>query len=122
MKERFAITDRQVLELKSVAHDIWRIEMAVAQSTVIIIDMHDPGGWAWLGTGRDVISRSLESAVLITKPRLSLHKQAAVTARPRARPKIPLSLRSDKPLSLSEMSTAAVDSPQGRSSAYLLRR
>ncbi len=50
------------------------------------IDMHDsdPGGWAWLGTGRDVIPRSLESAVLIPKPRMSLHKQTAFdTARPR---------------------------------------
>ena len=66
--------------------------------------MHDPGGWAWLlvGTGRDVISRSLESAVLIPKPRLSLHKQTAVTARPRARR--PLSLRSESQTSrLSEM-------------------
>ena len=94
--------------------------MAVAQSTVIIIDMHDPGGWAWLGTGRDVISRSLESAVLITKPRLSLHKQTAVTARPGARPKIPLSLRSDSDKRLGD--AAAVDSPQGRGPAYVLGR
>ena len=93
--------------------------MAVAQSTVIIIDMHDPGGWAWLlvGTGRDVISRSLESAVLIPKPRLSLHKQTAVTARPRARP---LSLRSDSDKRLGD--AAAVDSPQGRGPAYVLGR
>ncbi len=38
----------------------------------------DPGGWAWLGTTRDVIPRSLESAVLFPKPRMSLHKQTAL--------------------------------------------
>jgi hypothetical protein len=65
------------------------ISMAATQSL-----MCAPGELPWLNTGRDVISRILESAVLAPKPQLpvslSLHKHRAVqvnlNARPQARP------------------------------------
>ncbi len=59
------------------------INMAATQSLICA-----PGEWPWLSTGRDVISRILESAraVLVPKPQLPLHKHRALNARPQARP------------------------------------
>jgi hypothetical protein len=74
VKQRFAITDRQVQWNSRLSHTRFGLmEMAVAQSTCTI-----PAGGpqAVAGKGRDFISRSLESVVLI----LIQVEAAAVTA------------------------------------------